>query len=54
MAFFDDPYIYEAKPFGNTKKGVGKNEDTCIEILFTRKNLYLKNYKDCLYKSLWL
>lgn len=45
VALFDDPYVYDAKSLRNAMKGAGTNEDTCIEILCTRPNWYLKNIK---------
>lgn len=43
VALFDDPYVYDAKSLHNAMKGMGTDEDTCIEILCTRPNWYLKN-----------
>jgi len=43
VALFDDPYIYDAKSLHKAMKGVGTDTDTCIEIICTRPNWYLKN-----------
>ena len=43
LALFDDPYIYDAKSLHKAMVGMGTDEDTCIEILCTRPNWYLKN-----------
>lgn len=43
VALFDDPFIYDAKSLHKAMKGVGTNTDTCIEIICTRPNWYLKN-----------
>ena len=43
LALFDDPYVYDAKSLHSAMKGVGTNTDTCIEIICTRPNWYLKN-----------
>lgn len=43
VALFDDPYIYDAKSLHKSMKGVGTDTDTCIEIICTRPNWYLKN-----------
>ena len=43
VGLFDDPYIYDAKTLHEAMKGLGTDEDTCIEILCTRPNWYLKN-----------
>ena len=45
VALFDDPYIYDAKSLHNAMKGLGTDEDTCIEILCTRPNWYIQNIK---------
>ena len=45
VALFDDPYIYDAKSLHNAMKGMGTDEDTCIEILCTRPNWYIQNIK---------
>ena len=52
LALFDDPYIYDAKSLYNAMKGLGTDEDTCIEILCTRPNWYLKNIITA-YKNLY-
>ena len=43
VALFDDPYVYDAKTLHGAMKGLGTDEDTCIEIICTRPNWYLKN-----------
>ena len=43
VALFDDPYVYDAKTLNKAMKGAGTDEDTCIEILCTRPNWYIKN-----------
>lgn len=43
VALFDDPFIYDAKSLHKSMKGVGTDTDTCIEIICTRPNWYLKN-----------
>lgn len=43
VALFDDPYVYDAKSLYKAMKGIGTDEDTCIEILCTRPNWYIKN-----------
>ena len=43
LALFDDPFIYDAKSLHKAMKGVGTDTDTCIEIICTRPNWYLKN-----------
>jgi hypothetical protein len=43
VALFDDPYVYDAKSLNKAMKGAGTDEDTCIEILCTRPNWYIKN-----------
>ena len=43
VALFDDPYIYDAKSLNLAMKGMGTDVDTCIEIICTRPNWYLKN-----------
>lgn len=43
VALFDDPYIYDAKSLNLAMKGLGTDTDTCIEIICTRPNWYLKN-----------
>ena len=43
VALFDDPYVYDAKSLQKAMKGAGTDEDTCIEILCTRPNWYIKN-----------
>ena len=43
VALFDDPYLYDAKTLNLAMKGLGTDIDTCIEIICTRPNWYLKN-----------
>ena len=43
VALFDDPFIYDAKSLHKSMKGIGTDTDTCIEIICTRPNWYLKN-----------
>ena len=43
VALFDDPFIFDAKSLHKSMKGVGTDTDTCIEIICTRPNWYLKN-----------
>jgi annexin A7/11 len=43
VALFDDPFIYDAKSLHKAMLGTGTDTDTCIEIICTRPNWYLKN-----------
>ena len=43
VAIFDDPFIYDAKSLHKAMLGAGTDTDTCIEIICTRPNWYLKN-----------
>ena len=43
VALFDDPFVYDAKSLHKAMKGIGTDTDTCIEIICTRPNWYLKN-----------
>ena len=52
LALFDDPYIYDAKSLHKAMEGLGTDEDTCIEILCTRPNWYIKNIMTA-YKNLY-
>jgi annexin A7/11 len=43
VALFTDPIEYDCDSLKKAMKGAGTDEDTCIEILCTRPNWYLKN-----------